>query len=219
MSGCLAFRPQLPANVRRVHAIARTEWLEHGTCGVHQLRRCQNGHQTLTASDGYQYWTTAYDEAGRLEYEVSGGCLGVMDVSGTSPDCPTKGSTLVQDLCVESLAGLELRGLELNVSCARPSLVVVPAGESFVELVEGARLRFLVPTAPLAPFEGFFDGAPPGVGLKSCPAGDCVRLDGGEPLTALRLSVTSPRGETPCDLWISRSFLIRPGDAGVPVTK
>lgn len=218
VSGCLAFRPQLPANLERVRSIARAEWLGYGTCGVHQLRRCENGHQTLTASDGFQYWTTVYDGKGGLEFEVRGGCMGVLDQSGTSPDCPDEGSTLVKDLCVEALAGLESRGLELNIDCVRPSRAVVPAGETFVDLVDGARLRFLVPSAPLEPVEVFFDEAPPGVVLLSCAADDCVPLDAGAPLTSFRLSVSSPGKTKACELWFSRSFLIR-ADAGMSIAK
>lgn len=220
LSACLALRPQLPDNIDRVRKSARKEWLEYGTCGEHALRRCETGHQLLTASDSYQYWTTAYDEHGRLEFEVMGGCMGMVRRSGDSPECPAERSTLVRDLCEESLVGLESRGLELQVTCASPARVVVPAGQTFVELVDGARLRFVVPAAPREPFEVFFEGAPPGVSLKSCDRfNDCVALDAGALLTSQVLFVASPGAEKPCDFWVSRSFLFRSGDAGVENAK
>lgn len=216
LSACLALRPQLPANLERVRQAARFEWLERGTCSGHELRRCENGHQTLTASDGFGYWTTAYDREGRLEFEVSGACMGVMDRAGTRPDCEPAQSAVIRDLCVESLEGLESRGMEINLDCVRPSRVRIPLGVTPVELVDGARLKFVVPVAPRQPFDLFFDGAPPGVVLKSCSELDgCVALDAGDALTSLRLSVTAPGRVTPCELWVSRSFLVRAGDAGV----
>lgn len=219
LTACLAFRPQLPANLARVRATARTEWLQYGTCGEHTLRQCESGHQLLTASDGYQYWTTAYDERGRLEFEINGGCMGVMEQFGNSPDCAPERSTLVRDLCDESLDGLESRGLEVNLGCATPSRVAIPAGETIVELVDGARLKFLVPTTPREPFDVRFEGAPEGVSLRTCSEfNDCVALDAGTSIPSLRLSVASPGKRTPCDLWLSRSFLIR-ADAGVAIAK
>lgn len=219
ISGCLAFRPQLPRNLARVRATARTEWLQYGTCGEHTLRQCENGHQMLTASDGFQYWTTAYDQRGRLEFEVNGGCMGVMEQFGSSPDCVPERSTLVRDLCDESLDGLESRGFELHLGCATPSPVIISAGETVVELVDGARLRFVVPTAPREPFDVRFDGAPEGVFLRSCSEfNDCVALDAGASIPSLRLSVVSRGKEEPCELLFSRSFLVR-ADAGVAITK
>lgn len=219
LSACLAFRSQLPANLERVREQARWEWLERGTCNAHELRRCENGHQTLTASDGYGYWTTAYDRDGRLEFEVSGACMGVMDRAGTRPDCEPARSTVLRDLCVESLDGLESRGMEINLDCVSPSRIRIPEGVTPVELVDGVRLRFVVPLAPREPFDLFFEGAPPGVVVKSCSELDgCVALDAGAALTSLRLTVTASERVTTCDLWVSRSFLVR-GDAGIASAK
>ena len=158
------------------------------------------------------FWTTAYD-GDRLVYEAAGGCLD-SEARGVAPACERPATE--RDLCVESLDGLESRGIELNLTCVRPSPMRIREGVTRVELVDGARLKFVVPVAPREPIDLSFEGAPAGVVFKSCSGlGDCVALDAGEALTSLRLTVTSAERVTPCELWISRSLLVRAGDAGV----
>lgn len=219
LTACLAFRPQLPQNLDRVRQRAEHRWQKFGGCENYTLVRCPNGHRLLTMTDGWNYsWVTAYDEHDRLEFEQESSCKGT-DTWGHAIACPVETAVVEHDLCQDARRQLEVVGAAVRVDCdGLVRELLVDAGSSLIEVVEGAVLRVDAPSGSEF-FEVSFDHAPDGVVVSACER-ECTPLSSGQLLQARNLRVRRGASKAVDCSWRAQALLRSTrSDAGLSIAK